>query len=88
MEQKSDLFLVQCKQNYFDRIFPADSNAKETKGFQILKEIAQSYFAKNQYKEFEDFFMEGQYLIQLWAAHLILEYGTPTEILKQKCLAQ
>ncbi|HMJ47424.1 MAG TPA: hypothetical protein VK498_08840 [Ferruginibacter sp.] len=88
MKQKADLFLVQCRQNYFDEIFPADDTKKQTKGYRILKEIAQSYFDANQYDDFEDFFMEGQYLIQLWAAHLILEYGNPTEALKQKCLLE
>ncbi len=30
--------------------------------------------------------MEGQYFIQLWTAHLILEYGRPDEELKKRCL--
>ena len=32
--------------------------------------------------------MESQYLIQLWAAHLIIEHGNPTEELKTKCLQE
>jgi len=30
--------------------------------------------------------MEGQYFIQLWTAHLILEYGHPDLELKNRCL--
>ncbi len=84
----SDLFLIQCKQNYFGGIFPGDETIKQTKGYIILRDIAQSYFYENQYEDFEGYFMEGQYLIQLWAAHLVLEYGKPTEKLKQKCLEE
>ena len=79
---------MQCKKNYFDEIFPADNTKKQTKGHIILKDIALRYFAENKYDELERFFMEGQYLIDLWAAHLILEYGSPTESLKQKCLVK
>jgi hypothetical protein len=68
--------------------FPGESTLKQNKGYLILKEIAQSYFTENQCEDFEGFLMEGQYLIQLWAAHLILEYGTPTEKLKQRCFEE
>ena len=30
--------------------------------------------------------MEGQYFIQLWTAHLILEYGQPDLKLKKRCM--
>ena len=30
--------------------------------------------------------MEGQYLIELWTAHLILEYGQPSLNLRKRCL--
>ena len=30
--------------------------------------------------------MEGQYFIQLWTAHLFLEYGQPNEELKRRSL--
>ena len=88
LKQKSDLFLMQCKQNYLDGIFPGDDAIKQSKEYLILKDIAQSYFNEDQYEDFEGFFMEDKYLIQLWAAHLILEYGNPTDNLKQKCLKE
>jgi hypothetical protein len=30
--------------------------------------------------------MEGQYFINLWAAHLMLEYGKPNKSQKEQCL--
>ncbi len=88
MKQKGDSFLWQCRQNYFDGIFPADTTIIHTEGYQFLKELAQSYFDSNSYDDFEGYLMEGHYLVQLWAAHLILEYGNPSEELKQKCLSE
>jgi len=88
LKQIHDLFLIQCKKNYFDEIFPADPAIKQSKGYLKLKDLAQSYFSENKYGEFEGFFMESQYLIQLWAAHLIIEHGNPTEELKTKCLQE
>jgi hypothetical protein len=82
------MFLIQCKQNYFDEIIPGDQTAKPSKGYLILKGLAESYFAESNYEEFEQFFMEGQYLVQLWAAHLVLEYGDPTEELKNRSLEE
>ena len=85
MEERTS-YIVQCKQNYFAGIYPADKNAKEKAGYKILIEIAQSYFDKNLYNDFALYFMEGQYLIELWTAHLILEYGQPKEALKRRCI--
>ena len=45
-------------------------------------EIAKKYFEKGEIKKFSYFFQEFQYNINLWAAHLILEYGQPNELIK------
>ena len=36
--------------------------------------------------QFAGYLQEGQYFIQLWTAHLILEYGKPSDKLKSECL--
>lgn len=84
-EERSS-YIDQCKQNYFLGIYPADRNAREKAGYKTLVEIARSYFNKNLYEDFALYFMEGQYFIQLWTAHLILEYGQPNEDLKKRCI--
>jgi hypothetical protein len=61
-----DLFLIQCKENYFNEIFPADPAIKQTKGYLILKDLAQSYFSENKYGEFEGL---------LWKASTLFNYG-------------
>jgi hypothetical protein len=79
-------YIIQCRTNWFMGIRPCDKIAKEKKEYQALIEIAQTYFDNNQYKEFAGYLMEGQYLIPLWTAHLILEYGQPPADLKERCL--
>ena len=84
--EKNISYIVQCRENYFVGIYPSDENAKEKDGYKTLIQIAKSYFDKGFYEEFALYFMEGHYFIQLWTAHLILEYGQPTEELKMMCL--
>jgi hypothetical protein len=44
----------------------------------------QNYFDKVTplYLEFAGFLQEGQYLIALWAAHMMVEYGSPEKELR------
>ena len=83
---QSDSFLIQCRRNTFDNIYPADETAKLTDGYKTLKDISEKYFKNNKQDEFANYLMEGQYFVQLWAAHMLLEYGSPAEYLTIKCL--
>ena len=78
--QIHDSFIIQCRTNWFLGVRPADKSAKTTQEYKALIEIARKYFDQGQYEEFAYNFMEGQYLIDLWTAHLILEYGQPTPV--------
>jgi hypothetical protein len=73
-----DDFLIGCRQNYFDKVTPANKESKIKSGYKKLVNIADEYFRHNDYEKFAGFFQEGQYFIALWAAHLIIEYGTPS----------
>jgi len=81
-----DRYLLTCRNNYFAEIRPSDNNSNDNPGYKALIEIAQSYFNKGKLKEFSDFFMEGQYYIELWTAHLILEFGKPDIKLSEACI--
>jgi hypothetical protein len=83
---QSDSFLIQCRQNTFDNIYPADESVKSTDGYKTLKDISENYFKNNKQDEFANYLMEGQYFVQLWAAHMLLEYGSPSKYLTTKCL--
>jgi hypothetical protein len=84
--QEGASFIIQCRANWFLGIRPADNAAKGTEGYQALVKIAGLYFDNSRYEEFKSYLMGDQYLIDLWAAHLILEYGQPDEELKKDCL--
>src|SRR5688500_10835102 len=81
-----DDFLIQCKRNYFLNIRPGGVDARKTKEYSKLSRIAKSYFENGLEREFAGFLMESQYFINLWAAHLILEYGRPDNELKEICI--
>lgn len=86
MKTNPGSFIIQCKINYFLDIRPAPQQSKNTQGYKALVEIAKSYFDAGNYDGFAGYFMECQYFIPLWAAHLMLEYGQPSESQKEQCL--
>jgi hypothetical protein len=80
MNQKlGDEFLSTCKQNYFDRITPANRTNRSKEGYKKIVAISSDYFKRGEYLVFAGFFQEGQYFIALWAAHMLVEYGSPDQ---------
>ena len=79
-------YLFQCKANHHNNIRPSNKNVKSSDGFKKLVDIAKEYFKNGKKNEFLRFFGEYQYSVNLWTAHLILEYGTPNEEEKEKAL--
>ena len=77
-----------CRQYYFLKIRPSDSDSKNTDEYKNLVEIAKLYFKNNLQAEFSSYLMGDQYLVQLWTAHLILEFGNPDEELIDDCLKE
>jgi hypothetical protein len=86
MKENLASFIIQCRANYILGIRPAHQQSKDTEGYTALVQIAKSYFDANRYDDFAGNFMEGQYFIDLWAAHLMLEYGQPNERQKETVL--
>jgi hypothetical protein len=80
-------YLFQCKTNYLDKITPSNINRFEKAGYQKLVEIAEDYFQKGKLYDFVGFFQESQYNVNLWTAHLIIEYGNPDELIKKQAIA-
>ena len=81
-----DEFLIICRENYFNKITPSNTDSIHKEGYKRLVEIAKEYFRINEYDKFIEFFKEGQYFIALWAAHLILAFGNPDQKTKDKAL--
>lgn len=72
-------YLFQCRRNYNSGIRPSNHYNFENEGYKRLVEIAQEYFKNGKKYEFLRFFEEYQYSVNLWTAHLVLEYGEPNE---------
>jgi hypothetical protein len=79
-------FLMECRQGYFDGITPAMPQAKANPGYQRIIAAANWYFKQSREEDFYLYVQEGQYLIALWVAHMLLEYGKPTPTLREKAL--
>jgi len=75
----ADSFLTQCRENYLFGITPANPVYKEQLGYKKVIAFAKQDFDQDKYEDFAGYFMEGQYLVPLWAAHMLIEYGTPNK---------
>ncbi|HEX2536459.1 MAG TPA: hypothetical protein VHK69_22105 [Chitinophagaceae bacterium] len=84
--EKNASYLYCCRENFRTGIRLADGNRKNKEGYQKLVQIAKLYIDHNELDRFAGYLMEGHYYVQLWTAHLIVEYGQPDSILKQRCL--
>lgn len=79
-------FMVACRTNYFNDIHPADAEAQKTSGYREAVSIAQTYFKEGRADAFRAYLAETRYLADLWAAHLLLEYGAPNASLMKECI--
>lgn len=79
-------YLYQCKANYYKGIRPAREETHEEEGYKALVAIAIEYFDKQKENEFIGFFQEYQYNVNLWTAHLIIDYGKPNRIIIDQAL--
>lgn len=84
---KKASFLSLCRSNYFKDIRPADPLCKKTPAYAEVVTVAQTYFAAGRHQAFRAYLAEGKYLANLWAAHLVLEYGLPDAALRKECIA-
>ena len=71
---------------YFDGYTPSNKNLYPSENYQTLCNLAQQLIAKRGNEGFALYFCESQYLVDLWAAHFILEYGRPSDIMKTRAL--
>jgi hypothetical protein len=79
-------FIIKCRELYFKGIRPSNPSSKISNDYKELLQIAEDFFSSGKINDFAEYFMEFQYNINLWAAHLILEYGQPSNKLKKECL--
>jgi hypothetical protein len=75
-----------CREAYKKGIRPLDKDKSDNPNVKAIIEIAKTYQAENELQRFSHYFMADQYNIQLWTAHLILEYFNPDELMKNCCL--
>lgn len=79
-------YLFQCKANYHNNIRPSNKLTYENEDFEKLVEIAKEYFENGKKDDFLMFFEEYQYCVNLWTAHLVIEYGDPIREEKEKAI--
>jgi hypothetical protein len=84
MRHMADSFLLQCRENYFRGVTPSGPGAETEK--QALLTCFHSFTGAYGTAAFSGFLQEGQYLIDLWAAHLLVEHHQPDKPTRQLCI--
>ena len=85
-EPKNSSFFYTCKENFFSGINPANPESQEKDGYLAAVNIAKVYFSADLYEPLIQYLHEGRYLIDLWSAYLILQYGEPDISIKISCI--
>jgi len=62
-----------------DKRIPIENGSLSVENTDEIVQVAQAYFYANKEDDFAGFFMESQYLVNLWAAHLLLAFGKPSD---------
>lgn len=85
-EKLTDQYLFKCREYFINGVIPAISIQNRDDNYKEIKEIAQRITREKGITSFAIFFQEGQYLVQLWTAHLIIEDLNPSDELKKNSL--
>ena len=83
-----DDFLLLCREIYRQGIRPGTATKHaENASYQRLVKVARHWFDAGKEEEFYQIAQEGHYFVQLWVAHLLLDYGAPSVALTAQALA-
>jgi len=85
-EKITSQYLLVCKEYYKNGVIPAISLQNRDENYNEIRELALQIIRENGIMFFSDFFQEGQYLVQLWTAHLIMEDINASDELKRSSL--
>jgi hypothetical protein len=83
-----DNYLFICKELDLKDIIPAKSIRLNENSYIEIKKIAEELISIIGIESFSSFLLEGQYLVQLWTAHLILIIGTNNSKIKNDCIQE
>jgi hypothetical protein len=86
MKEAHPSFIVICRDNYIKKITPSNKDSFTYEGYRKLVDIAKAYFDAKELESFVEYFQDGQYFINLWAAHLLIEFGNPPVNWRDKAL--
>ena len=79
-------FAEVCRIAYYEGVTPSNSLSQCNKTYKKLVNLAKTDFNNGRYTEFAGGFLEGEYFVFLWVAHMLLEYGKPNNELIDICL--
>jgi hypothetical protein len=86
-QHKNTSFLFACKESYYSGAIFGTKEAEQSDGYRRIVEIAETYFSAGMYDAIVQYLSEKRYMVQIWSAHIILQYGSPQADLKCKCIS-
>lgn len=81
-------FIESCRRLYEKGITPLSIEKFNDDDFLFMKKYALDYFKNGKTDIFIDYMQEPRYFVQLWVAHLILDYAQANAEVNQRCIAE
>lgn len=85
MSDTGTSFLFLCRKMYFDGYTPSSKNTP-TEDYNNLCLLAKQLLTQRGCEGVAYYFTHEDFLIDLWCAHFVLEYGSPSGYIKQKAI--
>ena len=87
MNNYANIYLLKCKELHLAGVIPAISIPANDNNFKSIKEISDKIIIHEGIDFFVLFLQEGHYLVQLWAAHILVMTTGISDNIKNQSLS-
>lgn len=79
-------YLIKCSENYLNGVTPSKKESKNDLGYLQLLNIARYTINDIGLESFTGYFQELQYRVNLWTAHILIEYYEINTEINNECI--
>lgn len=77
-----------CREAYFAGVTPSGKDSKGNALYKQIVDAGNAEIRKSSIEGFMENLQYGEYLIQLWTVHIVMEYNLPLKPVRERCLAE
>lgn len=81
-------YIFLCREAYFAGVTPSGKDSKGNALYKKIVDAGNAEIRKSGIEGFMGYLQYGEYLIQLWTVHIVMEYNLPLKPVRDRCLAE